>query len=176
MKNKNYSLTIYLYRALWALGKIFYKLMPNCFWGPRHFILKCYGAKIGKNSKIYSSAKIAFPFNLVVGENTCIGENVNLYNLGYLHIGSNVTISQGAYLCGGTHNYNKRKDALRMPLVKSNILIKDGVWVCAEAFVGPGVTISQNSIIGARSVIFKNVPSESIIVGNPGQIIKKRHG
>lgn len=176
MKNKNYSLTIYLYRALWNLGKIFYKLMPNGFWGPRHFILKCYGAKIGKNSKIYSSVKIAFPCNLVVGENTCIGENVNLYNLGQLQIGSNVTISQEAYLCGGTHDYNKRKDALRMPLVKSNILINDGVWVCADAFIGPGVTISKNSIIGARSVVFKDVPRESIIVGNPGQIIKKRNG
>lgn len=176
MMNKNYSLKTYLYRLLWAFGKIFYKLIPNCFWGIRHFILKCYGAKIGKNSKIYSSVKIALPFNLIVGENTCIGDNVILYNLGLLEIGCNVTISQGAHLCGGTHDYKKRKDALLMPLVKSNILINDGVWICADAFIGPSVTISENSIIGARSVIFKDVPSEVIVTGNPGQVIKNRNG
>lgn len=176
MMNKNYSLKIYLYRLLWALGQIFYKFLPNCLWGLRHFILKCYGAKIGRNSKIYSSVKIAFPFNLIVGENTCIGDNVILYNLGLLEVGSNVTISQGAHLCGGTHDYKKRDDALLMPLVKSDILIKDGVWICADAFIGPGVIISENSIIGARSVIFKDVPGRVIVAGNPGQVIKNRYG
>lgn len=176
MQDGNYSLKTYLYRALWGLGKVLYSIMPNFFWGPRHFILKCYGAKIGRNSKIYSSVKITFPSNLVVGDNSCIGENVILYNLGKLEIGCNVTISQGAHLCGGTHDYKKCKDALLMPLVKSNISIRDGVWICAEAFIGPGVIVSENSVIGARSVIFKDVPKESIMAGNPGQIIKNRYG
>ena len=176
MNNKNYSPKAYIYRAFWALGRIVYKLMPNCFWGPRHFILKCYGAKIGRNSKIYASVKIAFPSNLSVGENTCIGENVILYNLGKLNIGCNVTISQGAHLCGGTHDYKMSNDALLMPLVKSNISIRDGVWVCADAFIGPGVTVLENSIVGARAVVFKDVPKGSIITGNPGQVIKNRNG
>lgn len=92
-----------------------------------------------------------------------MGFDVLLYNLGPLRIGNRTTISQRAHLCGGTHDHRDPT----MPLIKSPITIGDDVWVCADAFVGPGVTLGDRSIVAARAVVVKNVVDESIVGGNP---------
>ncbi len=107
---------------------------------------------------------------LTVGDHTAIGDNAILYNIGPLTIGSHVTVSQLAHLCGGTHDYRVEE----MPLIRSPINIGDHVWVCAEAFVGPWVNIGEGAIVGARAVVVRDVESLSVVCGNPAKVIKYR--
>ncbi len=106
-----------------------------------------------------------------MGDYSCIGEHVTVYNLGRVTIGSHTVISQNVHLCGGTHDYTKPD----LPLVRSAITIGSGVWVCADAFIGPCVTIGDNSIVAARAVVVKDVPPGVIVAGNPA-VVKKRRG
>ena len=80
-----------------------------------------------------------------------------------------VTLSQGAHLCAGTHDWQKPD----RPLLRPPITIEADVWVCAEAFIGPSVTIGNNSIVGARAVVMKNVPSRVVVVGNPANVVRE---
>lgn len=133
-------------------------------------MLRCFGATIGRSVHIYPSATIWMPWNIAIGDESAVGDHVILYALGPITIGSRVTISQGAHLCSGTHDYRDPS----MPLVKKPIKVCDGSWIAADAFIGPGVSIGENCIIGARAVIPKSVPSNSVVVGNPGRVVKKR--
>jgi putative colanic acid biosynthesis acetyltransferase WcaF len=118
----------------------------------------------------YNSAKIYFPWNLSIGDWSAIGEDVFIYNLGSVVIGNRVTISQRAHLCAGTHDYTDTT----MPLLKPPITIQDQVWVCADAFVGPGVTVSQGAVVAARAVVVKDVPPWTVVGGNPARLLKRR--
>ncbi|MGA2867968.1 MAG: putative colanic acid biosynthesis acetyltransferase, partial [Verrucomicrobiota bacterium] len=99
-----------------------------------------------------------------------IGEEAFIYNLGPVTLGEKVTISHRAQLCAGTHDYTR----LALPLIKPPIIIEDQAWICADAFVGPGVTVGEGAIIGARAVVMKNVKSWAIMAGNPAQFVKQR--
>jgi len=134
-------------------------------------MLRAFGAKIGKQVHIYPTVKIAMPWNLEVGHFSAIGDHAIVYCLGQVFLGERVTISQYAHLCAGTHDYT---DAT-LPLIKSPICIEDDAWICADAFVGPGITIGQAAVVGARSVAFKNVPKNTVVAGNPAVEKKKRN-
>jgi putative colanic acid biosynthesis acetyltransferase WcaF len=136
----------------------------------RVLVLKLFGAKIGKGSIIYSSAQILAPWNLEVGEKSCIGPRVILH-IDKTVIGSKVTISQGTYLCSGSHDVNY----LNTPFISAPIIIKDFAWVAAESFIMMGVTIGEGAVIGARACVFKDVEPWTIIGGNPAKFIKKRN-
>jgi putative colanic acid biosynthesis acetyltransferase WcaF len=99
-----------------------------------------------------------------------LGHGVIIYNLGSVSIGSHSVLSYGAYLCAGSHDYT-RSD---MPLIKPAIRIGNGVWIATQAFIGPGVTIGDNSVIGARAVVMKDIPAGVVAAGNPVRIIKPR--
>jgi putative colanic acid biosynthesis acetyltransferase WcaF len=129
-----------------------------------------FGADVGRDVHIYPSVKITIPWNLGIGDQAGIGDNAILYALGNIHIGRAATISQGAHLCAGTHDYNDPA----MPLLKIPILVEDCAWVCADAFVGPGVTVGGHAIVGARAVVVKDVEAGAIVVGNPARQVKKR--
>jgi putative colanic acid biosynthesis acetyltransferase WcaF len=113
---------------------------------------------------------IAIPWNLVIGTDASIGDRAIIYNLGLISIGDAATISQGAHLCAGTHDY-RRAD---LPLLKLPIAIGEGAWICADSFIGPGVTIGDYAIIGARAVTMRDVGDWSIAVGNPAKIVGQR--
>lgn len=138
------------------------------FW--RSFLLRMFGAEVGKNVNIYPSAKIYMPWNLKIGEFSSIGEWALIYNLGEIEIGKSVTISHKAQLCSGTHDYKNAS----LPLIKKRIYICDYVWICTEAFIGPGCVIGKGSVVGAKSVVVKNVGNWGVFVGNPARFIKKR--
>jgi putative colanic acid biosynthesis acetyltransferase WcaF len=160
-------------RVLWVLVyHLLFKFSPFFFHSYRCFILKIFGAKIGSRVEIYPSVKIYLPSNLVVKSGTCIGPGVNIYNQGPILFGRNITVSQFAHLCASTHKYNSKPPEL--PLVISKIIVEDDCWICADAFIGPGVTLGAASIIGARCVLFKSTVQRGIYVGNPGKLIKKR--
>lgn len=154
-----------IYRVLWSIINPFFRLSPRILWKWRTGLLKLFGAKIGKNVHIYPSVKITMPTNITIGDDCAIGDRVILYALGKITIGNRSTISQGSHICAGTHDISKPS----RPLVKTPIEIKQDVWVCADSFIGPGVTIGNGAIAGARSVVVKNVNSGDTVVGNPAK-------
>ena len=158
-------------RVLWSLGQWFFRLSPRPCFGWRRFVLRCFGARVGAHVNTYGSTRIYLPWNLEVGDWSAIGENALIYNLGLVKIGEKVTVSHGAHLCAGTHDYTKSD----MPLLKPPITIGDQAWICADAFVGPGVTVGEGAIVGARAVAMKNVEPWTIVAGNPAVPVKKRH-
>ena len=136
----------------------------------RVFVLKCFGAKIEWSSHIYASVKIWAPWNLEIGRNSTLGPLVDCYNQGKIKIGINSVISQKTYLCASSHDYTKAN----FPLVLKPISIGDGVWIAADAFIGPSVNIGNHAVIAARSVVIKNVVENTIEGGNPAKFIKSR--
>jgi putative colanic acid biosynthesis acetyltransferase WcaF len=158
-------------RVLWGSVLPLFVFSPRPFWGWRRFLLRLFGASIGPEVHIYPSARITMPWNLEIGESAAIGDRVNLYALGSITIGARATVSQGAHICAGTHDIS---DPAR-PLLKPPITIGSDAWVCADAFVGPGVAVGDGAIVGARAVAMKDVPAHAIVVGNPARQIKKRN-
>ena len=158
-------------RLLWDLlqGPLF-AWSPRQVWVWRRVVLRLFGARIGPDVHIYPDVKIAVPWSLVVEAGSAIGEGAIIYSLGKITIGKSVTVSQYAHLCAGSHNYLDPA----MPLTKLPIEIGDGAWICAEAFIGPGVRIGSGTIVGARAVVTSNIDAGLIAIGNPATILKKR--
>lgn len=169
-KQKNYSTSVLLRRVAWSLITPVFKLSPRNLFYFRTLILRAFGAEIGKFVHIYPSANIYMPWNLTIGDYSAIGEDALIYNLGRIKIGQNVTISHRAHLCAGTHDYTDPT----LPLIKPPITIEDNAWICAQAFIGPGLTIREGAVIGAAAVVTKDVASWSVVAGNPAKVIKQR--
>ncbi|MGO8926609.1 MAG: putative colanic acid biosynthesis acetyltransferase [Limisphaerales bacterium] len=169
-QSAKYSRAQMVRRLLWIVGQSLFRLSPRPFFACRRLILRCFGATVGAYVHTYPSTRIYFPWNLTVGDWSAIGENMLVYNLGPVTIGQKVTISHGAHLCAGTHDYTRAD----MPLLKPSITIGDQVWICADAFVGPGVTVGEGAVVGARAVVIKDVAPWTVVAGNPAQPIKKR--
>ena len=168
--SKNYTFKEYFLRGLWILIWPFFRFSPRLLYGWRNFLLRLFGARIGKKVKIFPSARIRFPWQLTIGNEVVISWDVILYNLGSIKIDDRVIISQGVHLCAGTHDY--RSDSF--PLIKSHIQIEEAVWIAAEAFIGPDVTIGKKGVIGARTVVTKSTEAYGVYGGNPAKLIKKR--
>src|ERR1041385_3976547 len=159
----NYSLSETARRVLWMLGQWLFRFSPRPCVSWRNWLLRCFGARIGDHVHIYNSAQIYFPWKLCIADWSSIGEGVFIYNLGAVKIGKSVTISHRAHLCAGTHDYCKPD----MPLLKTPIEIQDQVWICAEAFVGPGAVIGEGAVVGARAVVLGHVDPWPVVAGNP---------
>lgn len=158
-------------RIVWNVAYIFlFRISPKPLHAWRSFILRSFGAKIGKGVHVYPAVKIWAPWNLEIGDQTGIANNVILYSQGKIIIGKRAVISQGAHLCAGTHDYTKRG----FPLITMPIYIEDEAWIAAEAFLHPGVTVGKGVIVGARSVVNKNLPELMICAGNPCRPLKPR--
>jgi putative colanic acid biosynthesis acetyltransferase WcaF len=168
--SQKYSAADLVRRIMWAFGQCLIRCSPRPCFAWRRVVLRCFGARIGHQVHVYPSTRIYFPWNLTVGDWSAIGEDVLIYNLGPVTIGSRATISHRAHLCAGTHDYT-RPD---LPLLKPPIEIKDQAWVCADAFVGPGVTIGEGAVLGARAVVVKDVEPWTVVAGNPARVVKTR--
>ena len=168
---QKYTLGEQCRRVLWGLGKLFFRFSLRPCFGWRRFVLRCFGAKIGSHVNTYPSTRIYFPWNLTVGDWSAIGEEALVYNLGNITLGERVTISHRAHLCAGSHDYT-RPD---LPLLKPPIVIQDQAWICADAFVGPGVTVGKGAVVGARAVAVKNVEPWTVVAGNPARMVKVRN-
>lgn len=168
--DSKYSYSIQVRRVVWTILRPLFKYSPRPFFSWRRFLLKIQGAKVGSNVNIYSSSMIYFPWNLEIGDWSSIGEHAYIYNLGIIRIGEKTTVSQRVHLCAGTHDYTDPT----LPLRKPGITIENEVWVAADAFIGPGVTVHSGAVVGARSVVCKDVDSWLVVAGNPAKAIKKR--
>lgn len=157
-----------LWTACWTLlARPFPKstLMP---W--KRFLLRCFGAKIAKTANVYATAKVFMPWNLVMKDYACLASGVDCYNAALVELGVNATVSQRAFLCTASHNIrSSRHEQIERP-----IRIGDRAWVAAEAFVGPGVTIGEGAVVGARAVACGDVAPWTVVVGNPAKPLKKR--
>jgi putative colanic acid biosynthesis acetyltransferase WcaF len=167
----SFSLKNRLGRLVWAFTSILlFRFSPKPFHAWRSFILRLFGSKIGKGVHVYPGVKIWAPWNLELGDECGIGNDAILYSQGKICIGKRAVISQGAHLCAGTHDYTQ----VGFPLIMKPIVIEDHVWVAAEAFIHPGVTVGEGSVIGARSVVTKDMPSWMVCAGFPCKPIKER--
>lgn len=161
-----------LIRLLWSIvwGLLARPLPRSVGTGWKRILLRLFGAKIASTAVVYSSAKVYFPANLVMGEYSCLASDVNCYNVAPIIIKDNTTVSQGAYLCTASHDIT---NALN-PLVTAPIIIEDQAWIAADAFVGMGVTVGQGAVVGARAAVFKDVEPWTVVGGNPAKFIKQR--
>jgi acetyltransferase-like isoleucine patch superfamily enzyme/glycosyltransferase involved in cell wall biosynthesis len=158
-------------RALWMIVRAsLFRLSFHNWYGWRRLLLELFGARLGKGVRIRPTALIEIPWNLELGENVVIGDYAILYSLGKITIGRGATISQYAHLCAGTHDYTSR----RFPLLKPPIVIGQEVWIAADAFVGPGVTVGDRAVVGARATVVADVPADQVIVGPGARILKRR--
>lgn len=167
----SFSLKNRLARLVWnVVALLFFRLSPRPLHGWRSFLLRCFGAKIGAGAHVYPGVKIWAPWNLDIGEQTGIADGVILYSQGKITIGKQTVISQGTHVCAGTHDYTVKG----FPLITLPITIGDHVWVAAEAFIHPNVVIEEGCVIGARSVVTKNMPAWMVCAGHPCKTIKPR--
>lgn len=132
--------------------------------------MRLFGAQIGREVHIYNSATIYMPWNLCVKDWASIGEHVYIYNLGHVTIGERATISHKSHICAGTHDYCKPD----LPLLKPPVSIEDQTWICAQSFIGPGVTVGAGAVVGAGSVVVKDVKPWTVVAGNPACYLKDR--
>jgi putative colanic acid biosynthesis acetyltransferase WcaF len=136
----------------------------------RRRVLVAFGAKMGVGGTCRRGVRVTFPWKLEVGDNSWLGEDVWLLNLAPIRIGSNVCISQRAFLCTGNHDWSHH--ALR--LLTAPITIEDGAWIGASSFVGPGVTVGTHAVVTAGSVVTRDLPPYTICAGNPCQPVRER--
>ncbi|WP_251942108.1 WcaF family extracellular polysaccharide biosynthesis acetyltransferase [Salinibacter ruber] len=157
-------------RVFWGAGSVLFRWTPRLLYGVRNALLRLFGAEIGKNVRIHPSATIYFPWKFSIGDWSSVGEDAMIYNLGPIAIGEKVTVSQRAHLCAGTHDATDPA----MPLQKPPISVGDQAWICADAFVGPGVTVEEGAVVGARAVVVKDVEAWTIVGGNPARPLRDR--
>ncbi|TCL07337.1 putative colanic acid biosynthesis acetyltransferase [Sodalis ligni] len=154
----------------WFIETAFFACSPQFMYKWRCWLLRLFGAKIGRNVIIRPTVRITYPWKLTIGDNSWIGDNVVLYTLGEIHIGNNTVISQRSYLCTGSHEYEKPTfDIFYKPIVIGN-----SCWLATDVFVGPGVTIDDEAIVGARSSVFKSIKSKMVCRGNPAMPVRER--
>lgn len=160
----------FIVQLWWIVQGVFFKNSPQFMYGFRRFLLRLFGAKIGKDVILRPSVKTTYPWKVTIGDYSWIGDDVNLYSLGEIDIGKNVVISQKSYICTGSHDYLQSD----FPIFAKKITIKDGCWLATDVFVAPGITIEKGSVIGSRSSVYKNIPANKVCIGNPAKIIRER--
>ena len=145
-------------------------LFPSLSTLMRNMLLRKFGAKIGRGGIIYRSARIYAPWNLEVGDWTVIGPRVLIYNKAKIEIGDEVVVSQDVFLCTASHDISSTS----LALVTKPITIGSIAWIAAKSIVLPGVVIGEGGVVGAGSVVTKNVEAWSVVGGNPARFIKHR--
>lgn len=165
------SISNKLARAAWNfVWLMFYRPSPAPLHGWRRFLLRLFGARIGRGAHPYPSSRIWAPWNLVMGEHSCLSHQVDCYCVDKVELGAHATVSQYSFLCTATHDYTQRE----MPLVTAPIYIGAWAWVTADVFVGPGVTVGKGAVIGARSTVFRDIEPWTVVAGNPPKKIGQR--
>lgn len=159
-------------RLLWiCVWACFAKCTPRwCLNRWRCFLLRLFGARVGKMCRINGGAEIWFPKNLVVGDNCWIDNNTKIYNVERITLGDNCVVSSGSFLCTASHDVSSPN----FELTTSPISIANCVWVASNAIVLPGVSVGEGAVIGAGAVVTRDVAPWTIVGGNPAREISKR--
>lgn len=155
-----------IWNVVWLL--LFRPTLRSCH-GWRRLLLRAFGAKVGPGAHIYAGARIWAPWNLVVGRAASIADGAEVYNPSPVELGDWAVVSQGAYLCGATHDY----ESLAFPLKAAPIVIGAHAWVAARAIVQMGVTLGEGCVVGAGSVVTRNMPAWTVCAGAPCRPLRR---
>ena len=170
------------YQSPWSVGRRIGMILWEwcwfifCRWTPKPFNpwrlmwLKLFGATIEGIPFVHQRARIAIPWNITLCDRACLGDRTNAYSLGEIEIGARATVVQEGYLCTGTHDF----DDPDLPLQTGKITIGEDAFIGARAFIQPGVSIGSGAVIGACSVVTRDMPNDMIGVGNPCKPLKPR--
>lgn len=172
-KNRH-SLGSKIVRALWNVVWLFF-FRPSPAHGKifnmwRIFILRCFGANIGRSCVIKNSCEIWLPKNLELGDWVALDEKVVCYNVDKIYIGSQSTVSREAFICCAGHDIHSRT----MELTFAPVSIGKNCWIASRSTILPGVTIGDGVVVGACSVVAKDIAPWTVVSGNPARFLKAR--
>ena len=160
-----------LMRGVWQImWMLLYRPSPIPLHGWRRFLLRVFGAQIGLGAHPYPSARIWAPWNLVMGDHSCLSHQVDCYCVDKIELGAHATVSQYSFLCTATHDYTQRD----MSLMTAPIYIGAHAWVTADVFVSPGVTVGEGAVVGARSTVIRDVAPWTVVAGCPPRVVGQR--
>ena len=154
----------------WLVEAVLFAWSPQFMYGWRRFLLRLFGARIGKQVLIRPTARVTYPWKVSIGDYSWIGDDVVLYSLGEIRIGAHTVISQGSYLCTGSHDYAKPA----FDIFAEPIIIDDEVWIATHVFVAPGVRVGRGSVVGVRSMVLEDLPAGKLCYGSPAKPRKDR--
>jgi putative colanic acid biosynthesis acetyltransferase WcaF len=164
----SFSLQHQLTRALWNLTWLLLcRWTPRPMHGWRAAVLRAWGAKLGARTHVYPDAVIWAPWQLTLGDDACIGDRAEIYNVAPITLGARAVVSQSAFLCTASHDH--RDPAF--PLITAPIRLGDRAWVAARAIILPGVTLGNGAVAGAGSVVTRDIPEGCTAAGNPARIV-----
>lgn len=155
------------WQTVWVL---FYRPSPTPLHGWRRFLLRRFGARVGVGAHPYPGARVWAPWNLVLGPDSCLGPDCDIYNVALVELGAHAIVSQKAYLCTADHDIRDPGFAL----TAAPIVLRARAWVAASAFVGPGVTLGEGAVAGACAVVMRDVAPGRIVTGNPARPVANR--
>jgi putative colanic acid biosynthesis acetyltransferase WcaF len=160
----------WLVQLWWIVETFLFRTSPQVFYRWRAFLLRCFGAKIGKGVMVRPSVSVTYPWKLSVGDYSWIGDEVVLYTLGNIKVGNHTVISQRSYLCAGSHKI----EDVQFTITSQPIEIGDQCWIATDVFVCPGVKIGFGTVVGARSTVTSDLPPGVIAYGSPAKPAKTR--
>jgi putative colanic acid biosynthesis acetyltransferase WcaF len=166
-----YTLGNRMQRQLWSIVWIMlYRPSPRIAHAWRAWLLRCFGAKLGPHCRFYPASRVWAPWNLRCEDTVMVADRAELYNPALMVLASHAIVSQGAYLCGATHDTNDPK----FPVVSFPMRLGRYAWVAARACVSPGVNLGDGAILGLGSIATKDLEPWSIYAGVPARKIKDR--
>jgi putative colanic acid biosynthesis acetyltransferase WcaF len=166
-----FSLQNRLARLLWqTCWLLFYRISPRPLHAWRSSLLRAFGATMGPNCHFYPGSKIWAPWNLVCADQVTAGDGAEIYNPVPMHFGSHCILSQDAYVCGATHDFEDPT----FPLLAYQMHLGAYAWICARASVGPGVNVGEGAVLGLASVASRDLEPWTIYAGAPAVKIKER--
>ena len=154
----------------WFIQGTLFRFSLHNMYEWRNFLLRLFGANIGRKVKIRSTAKFTYPWKVSIGDFSWVGDDVYLYSLDEIKIGKNCVISQKAYLCTGSHDIEDPA----FGLITKPVVVEDGAWIAADVFIYPGVIVRENAVAAARSTITRSIPANNVYAGSPAKFLKKR--
>jgi putative colanic acid biosynthesis acetyltransferase WcaF len=167
----SFSLSNRLARVAWGLAWLLLaRWTPPPLHRWRRLVLKAFGARIAPTARVHASVSIWLPSNLELGDHVLIGPGARLYNQGLIVIGRRTVVSQGAYICASSHDIRDPN----FQLLLRPVTIGEQCWIAADAFVGPGVSMRDRSVLAARAALFTDTETDGVYRGNPAQLIKRR--
>jgi putative colanic acid biosynthesis acetyltransferase WcaF len=154
----------------WLVQATLFAHSPQFLYGWRRLLLRLFGAKIGNGVLVRPSVRVTYPWKVTIGDRSWIGDHAELYSLAEIDIGADVVVSQRSYVCAATHDYTTPA----FDMHGRKIAIEDQVWLAADVFISPGVTIGRGTVVGARSSVFQDLPPGMICYGYPAQPVRPR--